>query len=65
MASCDDKFVYLWDLNTKKPIQTYKEHSGVIHKVKFHSLGNFLASCSHDKKIKLYDLRSQNVIQIY
>jgi centriolar protein POC1 len=24
-----------------------------------------MASCSHDKKIKLYDLRSQNVIQVY
>ena len=24
-----------------------------------------MASCSHDTKIKLYDLRSQNVIQIY
>ena len=28
-------------------------------------MGNCLASCSHDKKIKLYDLRSQDVIQVY
>ena len=37
----------------------------MIHQVKFHSLGNCMASCSHDKKIKLYDLRSQHVIQVY
>lgn len=65
MVSCDDKLIHIWDLNTKKSIQTYKEHTGVIHQVKFHSLGNCIASCSHDKKIKLYDLRSQNVIQVY
>lgn len=23
------------------------------------------ASCSHDKKVKLYDLRSRDVIQVY
>ena len=57
--------MHIWDVTTKKSIQSYKEHSGVIHAVKFHSLGNCMASCSHDTKIKLYDLRSQNVIQIY
>ncbi len=65
MVSCDDKIIHIWDLNTKKSIQSYQEHTGVIHQVKFHSLGNCIASCSHDKKIKLYDLRSQHVIQIY
>lgn len=57
--------VYIWDVNTKKQIQLYSEHSGVIHKVKFHSLGNCMATCSHDTKIKLYDLRSQNTVQVY
>lgn len=28
-------------------------------------MGNCLASCSHDKKIKIYDLRTQKVIQTY
>ncbi len=65
IVSCDDKVIYIWDLNTKKSIQSYQEHTGVIHQVKFHSLGNTIASCSHDKKIKLYDLRSQHVIQVY
>ncbi len=65
LASCDDKSVFIWDVNTKKHIQTYSEHSGVIHKVKFHSLGNCMATASHDTKIKLYDLRSQSVIQVY
>jgi centriolar protein POC1 len=65
IVSCDDKKIIIWDLNTKKPIQTYQEHNGVIHQAKFHSLGNCMASCSHDKKIKIYDLRSQHVIQIY
>jgi centriolar protein POC1 len=46
-------------------LQEYKEHNGVIHQTKFHSLGNIAASCSHDKKIKLYDLRANQVIQVY
>lgn len=37
----------------------------MIHQAKFHSLGNIAASCSHDKKIKLYDIRARQVIQIY
>ncbi|MCB0370271.1 MAG: hypothetical protein KDD45_12820 [Bdellovibrionales bacterium] len=65
IVSCDDKLIHIWDLNTKKSIQTYQEHTGVIHQAKFHSLGNCIASCSHDKKIKIYDLRSQHVIQVY
>ena len=55
----------MWDVETKKVIQQYKEHSGVIHQVKFHSLGNIAGSCSQDKKIKLYDLRAREVIQVY
>lgn len=65
LVSCDDKVVHVWDLESRKPIQSYQEHTGVIHQVRFHSLGNCIASCSHDKKIKLYDLRSQHVIQVY
>lgn len=37
----------------------------MIHQVKFHSLGNIAASCSFDRKIKLYDLRANQVIQVY
>jgi len=38
---------------------------GSINDVKFNSDGNCLASCSVDKKIKLYDLRSKKLIQSY
>lgn len=65
IASCDDKSALIWDVETRKEIQKYSFHSGVIHSVKFHSLGNCLASCSQDKTIKIYDLRSQKVIQSY
>lgn len=57
--------MYIWDIATKKVIQEYKEHAGVINQVKFHSLGNIAASCSYDRKIKLYDMRSNQVIQVY
>lgn len=65
IVSCDNRFVFVWDTETKKVIQRYKEHSGLIYQARFHSLGNILASASADGFIKLYDLRSRDVIQVY
>jgi len=36
-----------------------------VNNVRFHPDGTCIASCSHDKKIKIFDIRSQRLIQHY
>lgn len=43
----------------------FNDHSGSINDCKFNSDGTCLASCSTDKKVKLYDLRCKRLIQNY
>ena len=43
----------------------FSEHLGAINDCKFNSDGTCLASCSTDKKVKLYDLRCKRLIQNY
>jgi len=37
-------------------VSTFREHAGVVWNVSFHESGDFLASCSLDQSIKLWDV---------
>ena len=41
------------------------DHGGMVSSVKFHPDGTCLASCASDKKIKIFDCRSQRLLQHY
>ncbi len=61
-SGSDDKTVKLWDSEKKSEIHTFTDHTGIINTVKFHPDGTCLASGGHDKKIKIYDIRSKRLL---
>lgn len=67
IASCgDDRTVRLWDVgNNGQQIHMFTDHTGMVNDVKFHPDSTCLASCGTDKKIKIFDCRSQRLLQHY
>lgn len=55
----------LWDIEHKKCLHTFTDHTDVVSSLKFHPDGTCLAAVSHDKKMKLWDARSLKIIQHY
>jgi WD domain, G-beta repeat len=55
----------MWDIEHKKCLHTFSDHSDVVSSLKFHPDGTCLAAVSHDKKMKLWDARSLKIIQHY
>jgi centriolar protein POC1 len=55
----------MWDTETKSVVTQYHEHLASINDLKFNSDGTYLASCSQDRKVKVYDVRSKRQIQHY
>lgn len=54
--------VLVWDLTTRQPMHSLTEHQGSIFGVKIDKSGQYLISCSDDRSVKLYDLRSASVL---
>ena len=46
-------------------INTFVDHEGGVNSVKFHPDGTCVASGSQDKTVKIWDIRSQRLIQHY
>jgi hypothetical protein len=54
-VSCGmDGKVIVWDLLHRQPIQCLRHHTKFVVKCAFSPLGDYLASCSYDKTIKIY-----------
>ena len=65
-SGSDDKSVKLWDHRLKNCTRTWEQHSSSVGGVVFHpSNNNVLASCSLDKSINIYDLRTNQLVQHY
>ncbi|SJX65349.1 uncharacterized protein SRS1_15620 [Sporisorium reilianum f. sp. reilianum] len=55
LVSCGmDGKVVVWDLLTRKPIQTLAEHSKFVVKVAVSETGEYMASIGYDKKVVVY-----------
>ena len=63
IASGDEKYVKIWDINKQIPIMNYNEHLNSINCVRWGLDGIYLASSSNDHKIKLYDIRCNKSIR--
>lgn len=66
-SGSDDKTVRLWDVSQsgKESVMSFTAHTGMINSVRFHPDSTCLASCSTDGTIKIFDCRSQRLLQHY
>jgi centriolar protein POC1 len=65
-SGSDDKTVRLWDIaHGKEEITKFTDHQGMINAVRFHPDSTCLASCGTDHKIKIFDCRSNRLLQHY
>ena len=64
IASADDKSAKIWDINKNVLLNNYiKENQGKINNIKWSPDGLYFATAGKDHTIKLYDIRTQKMIQ--
>ena len=56
LSSSEDKTVRLWDVETRKPLHTFKAHTGHVTSVSFAPDGNSIASASRDGTATVWDV---------
>lgn len=54
--------VMVWDFHLKKILQTLTEHEGSIFGVKIDPTATYIISCSDDRSVKLYSVKSGNLL---
>lgn len=54
--------IIIWDLEKRKISHTLTEHEGSIFNVTVSANGQFLASCSDDRSIKVWDMKSGSLL---
>jgi centriolar protein POC1 len=65
IASCCNKSVRLWDINTGNEVVKFKNINLQNTSLSFHPDGNYLAVGSSSKHIKIWDMRFQKLAQDY
>ena len=54
--------IYLWDLGSRKILRHLTDHEGSIFSVKVDHDAKYVASCSDDRSIKLYDMQTGKLL---
>ncbi|ODV65218.1 WD40 repeat-like protein [Hyphopichia burtonii NRRL Y-1933] len=54
--------VILWNLNTRQILHNLTEHEGSIFGVKVDQNGKYIISCSDDRSVKLYELKTGELL---
>lgn len=62
-SAATDYLVQLWDIESGKTISTVEKHSNIIQSVSWNKNGSLLATSSKDKKLRLIDPRSNEVVR--
>lgn len=66
IASCsDDKSTKLWNLDSGECIHTYKDLKGHGLHLAWHPSGCYVAVATSHGNVKLYDIRTHNLVQYY
>lgn len=61
LVSCGmDSKVVIWDLLYRKPVQVLQDHSKFVVRCAFSPKGDYLATCSYDRTIKIYKRQGTN-----
>ncbi|ETO36613.1 hypothetical protein RFI_00449 [Reticulomyxa filosa] len=62
-----DNTIRIWDIETIKQLNVFKEHKNSVNSVKYGSneLLNTILSGSNDKSVRLWDIRSGEQIQVF
>ncbi len=55
----------MWDLRTKKAVRRYEGHGGSINAVQFHPDGACVAAGTTDATIRVWDIRTDTLLQLY
>ncbi|ETO06259.1 hypothetical protein RFI_31136 [Reticulomyxa filosa] len=66
-SGSDDKTIRIWDIETTKQLNIFKEHADTVMSVKYGSneLLNTILSGSEDRSVRLWDIRSGKQIQVF
>ena len=66
-SGSDDKSLKLWDTFKKKLVHDFNsgEHKGAVNCVRFHPDNSCLATACYDGKIRIFDVRSKQLVQCY
>ncbi|CAG8485301.1 2863_t:CDS:10 [Paraglomus brasilianum] len=62
-SSSSDLSIYLWDLTSTSHALTLRGFTDLIHSLSYSYNGNLLATTSRDKKLRIFDVRSTEVVQ--
>lgn len=66
VASCsDDRTVRIWNLEKSICLHTYRIQKGYALTVHWNPSGCFVAVGTSEGKVKLYDVRTQTLVQYY
>lgn len=55
-AGSSDRFVYIWDVNSKKTLYKLPGHNGSVNDIDFHPKEAIILSCSSDKTLYMGEL---------
>ena len=66
-SGSDDKTLKIWDTYKKVLVHDFNngEHKGAVNCVRFHPDNSCLATACYDGKIRLFDVRSKQLVQNY
>jgi len=58
-----ENWIFLWDLNKKTVLKTFKGHEDKVKDIVFSPDGNYVVSASEDESIKIWDLKSEKLFK--
>lgn len=63
-SGSDDHLVKIWDVSTKKLLQTLQQHDSLVTSVAFSPSGDLLATAGYDRKVILWDTHTYQPLHI-
>lgn len=64
LTASDDKTIIIWEIESGKPLRTYRGHTSYVFCVNVSSHGNLLVSGSYDETVRVWDLKNAKCIRV-